>query len=107
MAGGKSTVSHRLIEGGAGGSAGALAVAGEIRPAFPFQWAGMMYYPGAGPMQPVDLSGREALVFQMTGDGRSYNAMLFSDPSVQGLPATLAIQAKPEWTPVPRSRSNF
>jgi len=107
MAGGKSTVSHRLIEGGAGGSAGALAVAGEIRPGFPFPWAGMMYYPGAGPMQPVDLSGREALVFQVRGDGRSYNAMLFSGPSVQGMPATLAFQAGPEWTQVRLALSDF
>ncbi len=107
MAGGASTVEHRLVEAGAGGSRGALGVTGEIRPGFPFPWAGVMFFPAAEMMQPVDLSGRAELVFQVRGDGRSYNAMLFSGPSVQGMPATLAFQAGPEWSEVRLALSDF
>ncbi|NLC61833.1 MAG: amidohydrolase family protein [Gammaproteobacteria bacterium] len=107
MAGGASTVGHRLVADGAGGSAGALEVSGEIRPGFPFPWAGMMFFPAAEPMQPVDLSGRSELVFQVRGDGRSYNAMLFSGPSVQGMPSTLTFQAGPEWAEVRLPLADF
>ncbi|MEN1926516.1 CIA30 family protein [Luteimonas qiangzhengi] len=107
MAGGASTVGHRLVADGANGSSGALEVTGEIRPGFPFPWAGMMFFPAAEPMQPVDLSARGELVFQVRGDGRSYNAMLFSGPSVQGMPATLTFQAGPEWTEVRLALSDF
>lgn len=107
MAGGASTVAHRLVEGGAGGSGGALGVSGEIRPGFPFPWAGMMFFPAAEPMQPVDLSGRAEVVFQVRGDGRSYNAMLFSGPSVQSMPATLTFQAGAEWSEVRLALSDF
>ncbi len=66
-----------------------------------------MFFPAAEPMQPVDLSARSELVFQVRGDGRSYNAMLFSGPSVQGMPATLTFQAGPEWTEVRLALSDF
>lgn len=100
MAGGASTVEHRVVEGGADGSRGALEVIGEVRPGFPFPWAGVMFFPAAEPMQPVDLSARSELVFQVRGDGRSYNAMVFSGPSVQGMPSTLTFSAGPEWAEV-------
>lgn len=107
MAGGASTVEHRLVEGGAAGSAGALAVAGEIRAGFPFPWAGMIFFPAAEPMQPVDFSARTELVFQVRGDGRSYSAMLFSGPSMQSVPSTLAFQAGPEWAEVRLALADF
>lgn len=107
IAGGASTVGHGLVDDGADGSAGALEVSGEIRPGFPFPWAGMMFFPAAEPMQPVDLSARSELVFQVRGDGRSYNAMLFSGPSVQGMPSTLTFQAGPEWTEVRLPLADF
>jgi imidazolonepropionase-like amidohydrolase len=100
MAGGASTVQHALVEGGAGGSRGALQVRGEIKPGFAFPWAGVMFFPAADPMQPVDLSSRSELVFQVRGDGRSYSAMLFSGPSVQGMPSVQSFIAGPEWREV-------
>ena len=107
MAGGASTAEIGLAPGGAGGSSGALRVAGEVKPGFPFPWAGVMFFPAAEPMQPVDFSGRSELVFQVRGDGRRYSAMLFSGPSVQGMPATLAFEAGPEWTEVRLALSGF
>lgn len=100
MAGGASVVEHGLVAGGAGGSRGAMRVAGEVRSGFAFPWAGVMFFPAAQPMQPVDLSSRSELVFRVRGDGRSYNAMLFSGPSVQGMPSVQVFVAGPEWSEV-------
>src|SRR5690606_42102344 len=62
--------------------------------------AGRRSSPAAAPRQPVARTGRSQLVFQVRGDGRSYNAMLFSGPSVQGMPSTLTFRAGPEWSEV-------
>ncbi|MEN1941436.1 CIA30 family protein [Luteimonas sp. MJ174] len=100
MAGGKSVATQAWVAAGAGGSRGALRVSGQIRPGFAFPWAGTMFHPGAQPMQPVDASARSELVFQARGDGRSYQAMLFSGPSMQGMPAMQSFTAGPEWQEV-------
>ena len=100
MAGGASTVAHRLLTGGAAGSHGALAVDGQIKPGFAYPWAGVMFFPAAQAMQPVDLSARTQLVFQVRGDGRRYNAMLFSGPTLQGMPSMQAFTAGKEWQEV-------
>ena len=100
MAGGTSVAEQAWAEGGAAGSRGALRVAGEIRPGFAFPWAGTMFHPGAQPMQPVDASARSELVFQARGDGRSYQVMLFSGPSMQAMPSMQAFTAGPEWREV-------
>lgn len=107
MAGGASTVQHGLVEGGAGGSRGALQVSGEVRPGFAFPWAGVMFFPAAQPMQPVDFSARGELVFHARGDGRNYSAMLFSGPSMQGMPSVQPFVAGPEWTEVRLPLSGF
>ena len=100
MAGGASVATQEAVAGGAAGTHGALRVSGEIRPGFAFPWAGTMFHPGAQPMQPVDASSRRELVFQARGDGRTYQAMLFSGPSMQGMPAMQPFTAGPEWTEV-------
>lgn len=100
MAGGASTAQHRLVAGGADDSSGALAVSGQVQPGFAFPWAGVMFFPAAEPMQPMDFSARTELVFQVRGDGRHYSAMLFSGPSAQGMPSVQMFQAGPEWTRV-------
>ncbi len=107
MAGGASTVEHALVAGGAGGSSGALRVAGEVRPGFAFPWSGVMFFPAQQPMQPVDLSGRDELVFQVRGDGRSYSVMLFSGASVQGVPSMQGFVAGGEWSEVRLKLSGF
>src|SRR5690606_21829767 len=100
MAGGASVAAQDAVEGGAAGTRGALRVTGEIRPGFAFPWARTMFHPGAQPMQPVDASSRRELVFQARGDGRTYQAMLFSGPSAQGMPAMQSFAAGPDWTEV-------
>lgn len=107
MAGGASTAGHRLVAGGADGSRGALAVAGEIRAGFPFPWAGVIFFAASEQMQPVDFSARSELVFQVRGDGRSYNAMLFSGASTQGMPSMQAFTAGAEWSQVRLRLSDF
>ncbi len=107
MAGGASVVEHALSEGGANGSRGALRVAGETRPGFAFPWAGVIWFPASQPMQPIDLSSRSELVFQVRGDGRSYSAMLFSGASAQGMPSMQAFVAGPEWHEVRLPLSGF
>lgn len=107
MAGGSSDVAHELVRGGAQGTAGALRIHGEVRPGFAFPWAGMTWMPAAEPMQPVDMSAREALVFHVRGDGRRYSAMLFSGPTMQGMPSTQTFVAGPEWTEVRLPLADF
>lgn len=79
---------------------GALAVSGEIKAGFAFPWSGAMYFPANAPMQPVDLSGRGELVFKARGDGRTYNAMLFSGAQMQSMPSMKIFVAGPEWTEI-------
>ncbi|MCR6663280.1 MAG: CIA30 family protein [Luteimonas sp.] len=107
MAGGTSVVEHAVVDGGASGSRGALRVTGEIKPGFAFPWSGVMWFPATQPMQPVDLSARSELVFQVRGDGRSYSAMLFSGASAQGMPSMQSFVATPEWQEVRLPLSAF
>ncbi len=100
MAGGASTVAHARVDGGANASAGALSISGEIRPGFAFPWSGVIFYPAAEPMQPVDLSTRRELVFHVRGDGRRYSAMLFSGASPTGMPSMQSFDAGSAWTEV-------
>jgi len=107
MAGGQSSVTQAWVAGGANGSKGALQVSGEVKPGFPFPWAGSMFFTAATAMEPVDASERTELVFQVKGDGRQYNAMLFSGASGQGMPAIQPFTAGPEWTEVRLPLSGF
>lgn len=107
MAGGKSEVRHVLVPGGAGGSRGALEVTGEVKPGFAFPWAGVIFFPGAAPMQAMDLSARRELTFHARGDGRSYSVLLFSGASAQGMPAMQAFAAGPQWQEVRIPLSGF
>jgi hypothetical protein len=100
MMGGASTVSHALVRDGAAQSPGALEVSGEIKPGSAFPWSGVMFYTASQPMQPVDFSGRKELVFWVRGDGREYQAMVFSGPSMQAMPSLQAFTAGPQWREV-------
>ncbi|MDE0359480.1 MAG: CIA30 family protein [Gammaproteobacteria bacterium] len=79
---------------------GALVVTGEIAPGAAFPWAGVIWMPGAQPMQPVDFSGREAIRFRTRGDGRQYSVMLISSAEPAGPPPTVTFVAPEEWTQV-------
>ena len=77
---------------------GALVVTGEIAPGLPFPWAGVIWMPGAQPMQPVDFSDREAIHFRTRGDGRQYSVMLISSAEPAGPPPAVTFIAPEEWT---------
>lgn len=107
MAGGASLVAIALVAEGAGGSRGALEVTGEVKPGFAYPWSGAIFLPATQPMQPMDLSSRKELVFHARGDGRTYSAMLFSGPSMQGLPSTRTFVAGPQWQEVRLALADF
>lgn len=109
MLGGMSEVAHRLVEGGAQGSRGALEIIGEVKSGQSpsAMWSGMMAMLGAKPMEAVDFSARSELVFQVRGDGRTYQVMLFSGPSAQSLPSMRSFVAGPAWREVRMPLSDF
>jgi len=96
LAGGKSIGKMEVVAGGAEGSKGALRVTGEVLEGFAYPWSGAMFSPGAGPMQPANLSGRKAIQFWAKGDGQTYQVMLFSK-KLGYRPATQNFVAGPEW----------
>jgi hypothetical protein len=78
MAGGKSTVTITVVDGGANGSAKSLAIAGTISDALAYAWAGAMFSPAAQPMQPANLSAKKEIRFWAKGDGKPYRLMIFA-----------------------------
>jgi imidazolonepropionase-like amidohydrolase len=97
--GGKSRAEMQVVPGGAGGSASALEVTGEIVPGAPFPWAGAMFFPAATPMQPVNVSKFKAIAFHARGDGREYQVMVFAT-RLGNMPAIQPFTAGPEWQEV-------
>ncbi|MYC52026.1 MAG: amidohydrolase family protein [Gammaproteobacteria bacterium] len=93
LTGGSSTASVAVRDG-------ALVVTGEIAPGVPFPWAGVIWMPGAQPMQPVDFSGREAIRFRTRGDGRQYSVMLIGSAEPAGPPPTVTFIAPEDWMQV-------
>ena len=93
MQGGSSTARLFVESGG-------LRVEGELVSGFAFPWAGVTYFPGAQPMQPVDFSDREALRFRTRGDGRSYTIMLFAGGAGAAVPPAVPFTTSAAWTEV-------
>lgn len=96
MAGGASQVRLERIEGGAGGSRGALALRGTIAAGAPYPWSGAMLFMADPPMTPVQAAATLTLRFHARGDGRSYKLMVFSGAS-EGIPAMRGFRAGAEW----------
>ena len=106
LAAGMLLANHALREGFAR-STGALAGRAHltVRPyadgtveqgPSPIAWAGAMFYPGAAPMAPVDLSRWGHISFSAKGDGGEYEVLLFSQ-SKGDLPAFELFTAGPAW----------
>ena len=101
MRGGNSHATQQLIEGGAGGSQGALEVTGTLGDAIQYPFAGTMFFPEGPPMQGLmDYSARKTLTFQARGDGRRYMLMVISGLAVDGIPLMYDFEAGPEWREV-------
>ncbi len=106
MAGGESTGSIDIVDGGANGSARALRIAGTISPKLPYAWYGAMWSPGAQPMMPANLSSVEGLRFWTRGDGKTYRVMIFSQ-SRGMMPIARPFEAGGEWREVALPWSAF
>lgn len=101
MNGGKSNSKIAMVEpGGAAETKGAMQVTGEVIAGGPFMFAGALYSPGAGPMQPTNLSKKNSISFWARGDGNTYT-MLVLTASRNGqngeAPAMTSFTAGAEW----------
>lgn len=96
MSGGSSSARFEHLAGGARGSAGALAVRGELRAGARDAWAGAFYNPGAQMMQAVDARPGGELVLSLRGDGRPVAVLLFSGPQGQA-PSFVTLPTTAEW----------
>jgi len=94
--GGKSTATMEAVAGGANGSKGAMHVAGENVKGAAFLFAGVMYSPGSGMMQPADLSGKKNITFWAKGDGKTCRFLVFTETQGQN-PAFRSFVAAAEW----------
>lgn len=96
QAGGDSTASIEVVEGGAGDSSYALAVRGTVGEAFALPWSGTMFMPGAQPFGPANLSNRPVLNFWARGDAGQYRIQLFCQNTGQ-VPPEHVFELGDEW----------
>lgn len=78
MAGGKSTATHTVVDGGAAGSSKALGITGVISDAVGYAWSGSMFSPGTQVFAPANLSSKKEVRFWAKGDGQTYRVMVFA-----------------------------
>jgi imidazolonepropionase-like amidohydrolase len=96
MAGGTSTGTMAVVDGGANGSAKSLRITGTVTDAVQYGWAGAMWSPGFAPMQPADLSSKKEIVFSALGEGATYRVLVFAE-STGMQPLMHEFTAGPEW----------
>jgi len=85
---GRSTVELTVEDGG-------LTVAGEIRPGFPFPWAGAMVFAGPAPMAAADASAARAIALRARAD-HPFRLMVFSE-DLGPVPVSVTLPASGEW----------
>lgn len=96
QAGGDSTATIEVVQGGAGGSAYSLLVTGEVGTAFSQPWSGVMFMPGAQPFAPADLSSKPNLTFSAKGEPGTYRVQLFCQNLGQA-PAQTTFDVTEQW----------
>ena len=96
IAGGKSTGTMKIADGGANGDKHALDISGLIDGGLPYAWAGVMWSPGQQPFVPVDLSSKKSISFFAKGDGQTYRVLVFT-ASGGRIPAQQTFTAGSEW----------
>ncbi len=104
--GGNSTISQKLIEGGAEHSKGALEVTGVVGDGIQYAYVGTGFLP-AGTPQPdfskqgyMDYSSKHTLRFYARGDGQQYLVMFIGPRMDGGMPPSYGFTAGPEWKEV-------
>jgi len=95
--GGKSEAVMQALEGGAGGSKGALRVAGEIVPGAESTWAGVLFYPGSSPQDAVNLESKKTISFLAKGDGKNYAVSVQTASNAGEMPGIQPFVAGTEW----------
>jgi beta-glucosidase len=95
--GGTSTATMEAVAGGANGTKGAMRVAGENVKGAGYVFAGALFSPGPGMMQPADLSGKKNITFWAKGDGKNCRLWIFTESKGE-MPIFRAFAATPEWT---------
>jgi hypothetical protein len=95
--GGKSTGALAIAAPGAGGSAGALKVTGEIVAGAPYTFSGAVFAPGPSPGEAANLSAKKAIRFRARGDGKTYVLAVQTESRSDQLPAMQTFVAGPEW----------
>src|SRR5207245_3508559 len=63
FAGGQSTATMEVVDGGANGTAKSLRAHTDTKPGAMFPWAGPMLFLGSTPMKPIDLSSKSGFSF--------------------------------------------
>jgi imidazolonepropionase-like amidohydrolase len=96
LAGGQSVVHNEIVSGGAAVGQKALAISGEVRAGFGFPWAGSLFFPGAQPMAPTDLSAFQGISFQAKGEGVPYQFLIFA-ARLGRIPVQRMFTAGPDW----------
>jgi imidazolonepropionase-like amidohydrolase len=77
---------------------GALEIAGEIRPGFPFPWAGAMMFTGPRPMAPVDLRAARGIALRARGGAGTGTLRVFVFSAELGpAPAVLSFELGEAW----------
>ncbi len=95
MMGGKSTVAIEPAAGGAEGSAGSMAIAGQLNPGFPMPWAGAAFYPGITYWTCPNLSAWNGVSFW--AKGQAGKAVVMIVQMGQQMPAFQFFDVGPEW----------
>lgn len=96
MIGGTSTTDYGVVEGGGNDTTRSLRVTGTIVPGGMAAWAGPMFYSGAQPFAPADLSQWSGFSFWARGDGGTHAIMLFAT-SLGQMPAVQTFTPTEEW----------
>jgi hypothetical protein len=97
--GGASTVTLRVVDGGARASKHALEIAGDINAGGNVPWAGAMFLPGPSATHAANLSSKKELLFWAKGDGKSHRVLLFAR-QLGPDPAVRKFVASKEWTEI-------
>lgn len=95
MANGQSEVSVARITEVAGASGHVFEIRSVVRPGFPYPWAGGAMMSSAG----VDISGYQALSFDVRGTPGTYRLMSFNDGAM-GIPPTANFDIADRWQTV-------
>jgi len=103
--GGNSTISQRLVEGGAQKSRGALEISGDVGTALQYPFVGTSFVPNGTPGTEwlkqglMDYSRKQTLTFIARGDGQTYTVVV-AGPVIDGIPPMYQFTAGADWMEV-------